>query len=190
MSYCLKPEKISVYWSACSNFTFGLSQQWNSRSHWRRSCCSCFPTHPGYGLWGPYRGCKTSCLFLNFSYGMFRMLRVEMLQTSCKLLWLGTLMNFFGLRHLSVHVFTRFLFNDFLSLLVLMCSNFTWQRYNERSKQRLDLAILIFFQNFRRVYVGDQAMHSSKVTCLPFRKLAVYIVCEWMRKVDRGDKSM
>ncbi|PTQ44854.1 hypothetical protein MARPO_0017s0001 [Marchantia polymorpha] len=35
-------------------------------------------------------------------------------------------------------------------------------RYNERSKQRLDLAILIFFQNFRRVYVGDQAMHSSK----------------------------
>lgn len=37
------------------------------------------------------------------------------------------------------------------------------QRYSERSKQRLDLAILSFFQNFRRVYVGDQAMHSSKV---------------------------
>eukprot|EP00271_Cylindrocystis_brebissonii_P005659 TRINITY_DN17835_c0_g2_i1.p1 TRINITY_DN17835_c0_g2~~TRINITY_DN17835_c0_g2_i1.p1 ORF type:complete len:1060 (+),score=142.88 TRINITY_DN17835_c0_g2_i1:716-3895(+) len=36
------------------------------------------------------------------------------------------------------------------------------QRYLERSKQRLDLAILAFFQNFRRVYVGDQAMHSSK----------------------------
>eukprot|EP00850_Spirogloea_muscicola_P007102 SM000035S13082 [mRNA] locus=s35:297618:305506:+ [translate_table: standard] len=36
------------------------------------------------------------------------------------------------------------------------------QRYNHRSKQRLDLAILSFFQNFRRVYVGDQAMHSSK----------------------------
>ena len=36
------------------------------------------------------------------------------------------------------------------------------QRYSQSSKQRLDLAILAFFQNFRRVYVGDQAMHSSK----------------------------
>lgn len=36
------------------------------------------------------------------------------------------------------------------------------QRYVQRSKQRLDLAILCFFQNFRKVYVGDQAMHSSK----------------------------
>lgn len=36
------------------------------------------------------------------------------------------------------------------------------QRYAVSSKQRLDLAILSFFQNFRRVYVGDQAMHSSK----------------------------
>ncbi|KAJ7516733.1 hypothetical protein O6H91_22G068900 [Diphasiastrum complanatum] len=36
------------------------------------------------------------------------------------------------------------------------------QRYTERSKQRLDFAILSFFQNFRRVYVGDQAIHSSK----------------------------
>ncbi|GJP71880.1 hypothetical protein CLOP_g2674 [Closterium sp. NIES-67] len=37
------------------------------------------------------------------------------------------------------------------------------QRYVERSKQRLDLAVLAFFQNFRRVYVGDQAMHASKI---------------------------
>ncbi|KAL5220326.1 hypothetical protein ABZP36_025039 [Zizania latifolia] len=36
------------------------------------------------------------------------------------------------------------------------------QRYQELSKQRLDRAILIFVQNFRRSYVGDQAMHSSK----------------------------
>eukprot|EP00249_Psilotum_nudum_P023856 c29008_g1_i2 orf=146-1945(-) len=36
------------------------------------------------------------------------------------------------------------------------------QRYLQRSKQRLDLAILSFFQNFRKIYVGDQAMHSSK----------------------------
>lgn len=36
------------------------------------------------------------------------------------------------------------------------------QRYSESSKQRLDLAILLFFQNFRKVYVGDQAMQSCK----------------------------
>ncbi|KAL8529319.1 hypothetical protein ACS0TY_006656 [Phlomoides rotata] len=36
------------------------------------------------------------------------------------------------------------------------------QRYSELSKQRLDRAILSFFQNFRKSYVGDQAMHSSK----------------------------
>ncbi|KAI3829282.1 hypothetical protein L1987_03401 [Smallanthus sonchifolius] len=36
------------------------------------------------------------------------------------------------------------------------------QRYGELSKQRLDQAILTFFQNFRKSYVGDQAMHSSK----------------------------
>ncbi|XP_031377633.1 exportin-7 isoform X1 [Punica granatum] len=36
------------------------------------------------------------------------------------------------------------------------------QRYGELSKQRLDRAILTFFQNFRKSYVGDQAMHSSK----------------------------
>ncbi|XP_051118324.1 uncharacterized protein LOC127242236 isoform X2 [Andrographis paniculata] len=37
------------------------------------------------------------------------------------------------------------------------------QRYTELSKQRLDRAILTFFQNFRKSYVGDQAMHSSKL---------------------------
>ncbi|RWW45572.1 hypothetical protein BHE74_00048574, partial [Ensete ventricosum] len=36
-------------------------------------------------------------------------------------------------------------------------------RYGEISKQRLDRAILTFFQNFRKSYVGDHAMHSSKV---------------------------
>ncbi|KAL0425403.1 UNVERIFIED_CONTAM: Exportin-7-B, partial [Sesamum radiatum] len=36
------------------------------------------------------------------------------------------------------------------------------QRCGELSKQRLDRAILTFFQNFRKSYVGDQAMHSSK----------------------------
>ncbi|XP_066369486.1 uncharacterized protein [Miscanthus floridulus] len=37
------------------------------------------------------------------------------------------------------------------------------QRYQELSKQRLDRAILVFVQSFRRSYVGDQAMHASKL---------------------------
>ena len=37
------------------------------------------------------------------------------------------------------------------------------ERYGEESKQRLDQAILHFFQSFRKVYIGEQAMHSSKV---------------------------
>ncbi|KAL2536815.1 ARM repeat superfamily protein [Forsythia ovata] len=37
------------------------------------------------------------------------------------------------------------------------------QRYGELSKQRLDRAILTFFQHLRKSYVGDQAMHSSKL---------------------------
>ncbi|KAL5994858.1 hypothetical protein ACLOJK_024915 [Asimina triloba] len=36
------------------------------------------------------------------------------------------------------------------------------QRYGNLSKQRLDRAILAFFQHFRKSYVGDQAVHSSK----------------------------
>lgn len=36
------------------------------------------------------------------------------------------------------------------------------QRYSVSSKQRLDLAMLSFFQSFRRMYVGDHAMHSNK----------------------------
>ncbi|KAH9557462.1 hypothetical protein CY35_07G085500 [Sphagnum magellanicum] len=47
-------------------------------------------------------------------------------------------------------------------LIQVTDTGFHVQRYPQSSKQRLDLAILSFFQNFRRVYVGDQAMHSSK----------------------------
>ena len=37
------------------------------------------------------------------------------------------------------------------------------QRYGERSRQRLDLAVLMFCQHFRKVYIGEQAIHQSKV---------------------------
>ncbi|KAJ4706752.1 ARM repeat superfamily protein [Melia azedarach] len=36
------------------------------------------------------------------------------------------------------------------------------QRYGELSKQRLDSAILTFFEGFRKSYVSDQAVHSAK----------------------------
>ena len=44
-----------------------------------------------------------------------------------------------------------------------MDAGFHATRYGAESRQRLDLATLNFFGNFRKVYVGEQAMHSSKV---------------------------
>lgn len=38
-----------------------------------------------------------------------------------------------------------------------------YRRYGEKSRQRLDVALLHFFQCFRKVYIGEQVMHSSKV---------------------------
>uniref|UniRef100_A0A7N2LFB8 Exportin-7/Ran-binding protein 17 TPR repeats domain-containing protein n=1 Tax=Quercus lobata TaxID=97700 RepID=A0A7N2LFB8_QUELO len=46
-----------------------------------------------------------------------------------------------------------------------------FERYSEASKQRLDQAILTFFQHFRKSYVGDQAMHSSKQLYAQLSKL-------------------
>ncbi|KAL9235176.1 hypothetical protein vseg_009963 [Gypsophila vaccaria] len=50
-----------------------------------------------------------------------------------------------------------------LQLIKVTDSGFHSQRYAELSKQRLDRAILAFFQNFRKSYVGDQAIQSSKL---------------------------
>ncbi|XP_038977714.1 exportin-7-like isoform X1 [Phoenix dactylifera] len=49
-----------------------------------------------------------------------------------------------------------------LQLINITDSGLHSQRYGEISKQRLDRAIITFFQNFRKSYVGDQAVHSSK----------------------------
>lgn len=49
-----------------------------------------------------------------------------------------------------------------LRLINVTDSGLHSQRYGEVTKQRLDRAILVFFQHFRKSYVGDQAMHSSK----------------------------
>ncbi|URE05707.1 hypothetical protein MUK42_19697 [Musa troglodytarum] len=53
-----------------------------------------------------------------------------------------------------------------LQLINITDSGLHSQRYGEISKQRLDRAILTFFQNFRKSYVGDLAMHSSKASGL------------------------
>ncbi|XP_073110621.1 uncharacterized protein [Elaeis guineensis] len=50
-----------------------------------------------------------------------------------------------------------------LQLINITDSGLHSQRYGEISKQRLDRAIITFFQNFRKSYVGDQAVHSSRL---------------------------
>jgi exportin-7 len=50
-----------------------------------------------------------------------------------------------------------------LSLLDVADLDYNQQRYTEESRQRLDVALLTFFQHFRKVYVGEVVMHSSKV---------------------------
>ena len=47
-----------------------------------------------------------------------------------------------------------------LGLLPIMDEGFHGQRYNERSKQRLDMAVINFFQCFRKVYIGEQVWGS------------------------------
>ena len=54
-----------------------------------------------------------------------------------------------------------------LGLLPVVDSGFHQGRYGERSRQRLDLAILSLFQSFRKIYIGEQVMHSSKVSIHP-----------------------
>lgn len=63
----------------------------------------------------------------------------------------------------SQEVFDAELSARVLQLINVTDSGLHGQRYSEVSKQRLDRAILTFFQHFRKSYVGDQAMHSSKL---------------------------
>lgn len=49
------------------------------------------------------------------------------------------------------------------SMLPILDTGLNALRYKERSRQRLDLALLAFFQAFRKVYVGETVMHTSRV---------------------------
>ncbi|XWS08203.1 hypothetical protein CRYUN_Cryun41cG0059600 [Craigia yunnanensis] len=62
----------------------------------------------------------------------------------------------------SQEVFDAELSARVLQLINVTDSGLHSQRYGELSKQRLDRAILTFFQHFRKSYVGEQAIHSSK----------------------------
>jgi hypothetical protein len=35
------------------------------------------------------------------------------------------------------------------------------QRYQDNARQRLDMAVLGFFQNFRKVYIGEQVRNDG-----------------------------
>jgi exportin-7 len=50
-----------------------------------------------------------------------------------------------------------------LSLLDMADAPFHRARYGVDSRQRLDVALLHFFQHFRKVYVGEAVMHNSKI---------------------------
>ncbi|KAL9232683.1 hypothetical protein vseg_007764 [Gypsophila vaccaria] len=50
-----------------------------------------------------------------------------------------------------------------LRLISVMDSLPYVERYGELSRKRLDLAVLSFFESFRKTCIGDQTMHSSKL---------------------------
>lgn len=46
---------------------------------------------------------------------------------------------------------------------VLQLMDLTDSRLMQRGSEKLELAILSFFEQFRKIYVGDQAQKTSKV---------------------------
>ena len=46
---------------------------------------------------------------------------------------------------------------------VLQLMNLTDSRLSQRGSEKLEVAILSFFEQFRKIYVGDQAQKTSKV---------------------------
>uniref|UniRef100_A0A803LZU9 Importin N-terminal domain-containing protein n=1 Tax=Chenopodium quinoa TaxID=63459 RepID=A0A803LZU9_CHEQI len=51
-----------------------------------------------------------------------------------------------------------------LQLINFMDTGSYVQRYGELSRQRLELAVLSFFENFRKSYVGGQSLHAAKAS--------------------------
>lgn len=62
-------------------------------------------------------------------------------------------------------VYRAFFFSLLLLFLirVLQLMNLTDSQLSQRGSEKLELAILSFFEQFRKMYVGDQAQKTSKV---------------------------
>ena len=63
--------------------------------------------------------------------------------------------------HCIQSFFFSLLFLFFIRVLQLM--NLTDSQLSQRGSEKLELAILSFFEQFRKMYVGDQAQKTSKV---------------------------
>lgn len=46
--------------------------------------------------------------------------------------------------------------------------NLTDSRLAQAGNEKLELAMLSFFEQFRKIYIGDQVQKSSKVTGIPW----------------------
>ncbi|XP_038719138.1 exportin-7-like isoform X2 [Tripterygium wilfordii] len=82
--------------------------------------------------------------------------------------------NYNGTSGESQEIFDAELSARVLQLINVMDTGLHSQRYCELSKQRLDRAILIFFQLLKKSYIGDQAMHSSKFYDLLSKSLGIH----------------
>ena len=62
---------------------------------------------------------------------------------------------------------SHFCFRDFVMLRVcrvLQLMNVTDARLSQRGCEKLDLAILYFIEQFRKIYIGEQVQRTSKVS--------------------------
>lgn len=55
--------------------------------------------------------------------------------------------------------------------------NLTDSRLAQAGNEKLELAMLSFFEQFRKIYIGDQVQKSSKVTDSLLASLALPSVC-------------
>ena len=55
--------------------------------------------------------------------------------------------------------------------------NLTDSRLAQGGSEKLDLAILSFFEQFRKIYVGDQVQKTSKVSIFLYCPYFVGLVC-------------
>lgn len=64
--------------------------------------------------------------------------------------------------------------------------NLTDSRLAQAGNEKLELAMLSFFEQFRKIYIGDQVQKSSKVTDSQFVSLVLPSACgiaEWGKRL-------